>query len=724
MDSIESFEYNGGGKKHKKVAEEQTDEESAMKYFKDYLKLKTKYFDEFTTDPEKSRPIHRVFGVKTNCPLVFREKNGAYIVEVIHPSCPDKVYYRHTIHVHNYIDLTHLHQRIIRELDAMNVSQERLYYLRKIELYNQRKAKLAALQSIPSRNPAENTMTADLYREEMTQLESDIQEFKDQYTQWLNQVKKYTDQLYAIQQIMNELRDERQQEFNTNQMQYFYLWNKQMQQRDLDIGEQYKITKLLYQPKEIEKGSVVEHGGEWYVVMEANKQKKDLLVTMKPLSALRESGTGEEKGRTMTALASEMTHQEGFYSQWKRFTYRQNIRIPKDKWRSNFMGDDADLDMDEFQSVAEVVLEEYPETPDRRPRHIMMSYINEDTCELDVSVEEEKREKKEKKKKKKEEKKKSKKEKKSKKDKKTDGEKDEAEEELESEEADQENESKEELQGDEVEEEAEESELEESDEELLEEETLEKSPEEVEEEEPSPKEVEKTPSPVKVKTDSVKRGRLMIQIPKKKRTGSISPSPRRHSPIRDSSKIAPKKSSLKRREEGQEKKPTTKEYYKRAFQLYDMYLERIYREKDQAEEEMKEEYPERYARLSDTMEDDSILYFSMMPEYDKDEEIPKDALDMLKDSLIKLFPEFVDKVLMKGKPTKVLDTVSLYNNLVHGPEEMKWVDPSEDEEAYMEESESEEEESDEEESEVDEEQKEKVFRMFQEQMKKMEAQKK
>jgi hypothetical protein len=664
---------------------------SPMKYFKDYMKLKTKYFDEYTNDPEKPRPIHRVFGIKTNCPLIFREKNGAYIVEVVHPSCPDRVFYRHTINVHNYIDLTYLHRKIMQIMEEMNVPQEKLFYLRKIELYKQRKAKLMALQSIPSRNPAEASVIAeDLYREEMTQLDTEIEGFKQEYSSWLATVKRYTDQLYAIQQIMNEMQLEKQEELNTYQMQYFYLWNKQ--QDGLDPVELYKVSKLLYQPKEIEKGSIVEHAGEWYIVLESSKQKKDVLVSMKPLKSSVESEAGDERTRTITVLGSELTHQEGFYQQWKGFKFRERVRISKDKWRATF-GEEIGVDNDDGDLLAstEIVVEEFPETPGKKPKHIMMSYINEENCELEV---EEKKSKKEKKKKK------EKKEKKEKTNKDTEKAEEVIEEELEPAVEETEEELEGELEG----------ELEPA---------VEETEGELEEVAETPQEAPKTPTPPK---SSIKRGRLLISIPKKKRkSASPSPSPRRYSPVRNPTI---KKSSLKKTIA----EPSSKiksSYYKQNIELKKLYLEKLYRSKVDAQKEIKDEYPDKYKMFADDDSEGGIVFFEYLPDYEEGDEIPIEILDGFKEDLIQMFPEFVDKIDVNGKRIKILDTVSLYNNLVHSPEEMKWVNPEEDEEdGEYEEEEDEYDEEEEEEEEVSQDRIDQAFQIYQEQMKKLESQKK
>jgi hypothetical protein len=670
---------------------------SVMTLFRKYIILKADYFDKYVMLDTKSgerRPIHRVFDIKTNCPLHFREQDGAYIVEVIHPSCPDIVYYRYSINVNNYIDLTHLYEKHQKLLESMHVDEDRLHYLRKIEIYNQRKSKLLALQSIPAKNPAESIagIPADLYREEMVQLETEIQELRDEFDEWLQRVKNILTEMDIIRDISVEKRQEKYDELNQAQIQYFHLWNQQ-HTRDIAREDAYRIKKSLYQDKTITAGSVVEYNDQWFVVVKGNDSDLSSPIRIKPLHSIhRETEVGEERQQEISVLPSEVKHHEGHYNKWKQFKFSDRIRVTREYWHEKLVMHGLE---DTYGVIGESVKSEYPATPGKKPRQIMMEYILGDcsldersTADADVDVDTEavsndaKKEKK-----------------KSKKTKKAKVKVVEIEEEEEEESPEKVNEP--------TDDDATEDEIaiDSIGDDVIEVEEVKEAEGPIDDIDDISKKfseivIEETKNTSKGKV--APRGRLMIKIPTKSHRNA-SPSPVRYSP-RHASQIAPRKSSLKRRD-GDAYCVKPEEFKESQKQLYQKYLEMLYDDREQIMELINEELPEK----TKIFEEDGYTSLDAFPavkfsyirgreerqmedrdeDEEDDEELPEiisepemvsELLTEFENALRKVYSNsaFVETVLdEKGKRKKVLDTVSLYHHLIHDDIQCEW-NPSPD----------------------------------------------
>ena len=666
---------------------------SVMTLFRKYITLKADYFDKYVmldTNSGERRPIHRVFDVKTNCPLHFREQDGAYIVEVIHPSCPDIIYYRYTINVNNYIDLTHLYEKHQKLLESMHVDEDRLHYLRKIEIYNQRKSKLLALQSIPAKNPAESIagIPADLYREEMTQLESEIQALRDESDEWLQRVKNILTEMDIIRDISVEKRQEKYDELNYTQVQYFHLWNQQYT-RDIAKDDAYRIKKSLYQDKAITAGSVVEYNDQWFVVVKGNDGDLSSPIRIKPLHSIhRETEVGEERQQEMSVLLSEVKHHEGHYNKWKQFKFSDRIRVTREYWHEKLVMHGLE---DTYGIAGESIKSEYPATPGKKPRQIMMEYILGDCSldersntdaeyEVDAGIPTGPKNKK----------------KRPKKVKVVEVEESEESEEVTDEESPDTSPDTDEFEEsmEEVKEETDEVSVDSIPEDVIEVEEAKESVNDITE-----KLAELTIGSVKdtSKGKVAPRGRLMIQIPTKSHRNS-SPSPVRYSP-RHASQIAPRKSSLKRRD-GDAFCVKPEEFKESQRQLYHKYLEMLYDDREQIMELINDEIPEKakifeedgytsldafpavkfvYIRgreerqLEEREEED--IDEEGIPEIISEPEMVKELLTEFENTLRKVYSNsaFVETVLdEKGKRKKVLDTVSLYHHLIHDDIQCEW----------------------------------------------------
>jgi len=588
-------------------------ESTVMEQFKEYMRLKTRYFA--TTEPE----VYRVFDVKTNCPLRFREEDGAYIVEVVHPSCPGVVYYRYTIRANDYIDLTHLYEQHRATLESMHVDEDRLYYLRKIEQYNQRKTKLHALQNIPLKNPAEPVIgiPSELYKEEMTQLDADIQTLRDEFDAWMDKVKRLVTEMDLIREIAEEIRQEKRDALNSAQINYFHLWNQQQiqghpgQRATVDASDMYRVKQLLYQTsgtRAITKGMVVEYNKQWYVALSGNEGDASVPIRIIPLHSMSSgTETGTEREKTISVLASEVVHHEGYYHQWKQFKLPERVRVTRERWHNRLAMCGFD-DIDGRGTSAEEIIAEYPATPDRRPRQIMMDSIK-GNCSLDdagADVDEKKETKKTTKKTTKKD---------SKKDSKDDT------------------------------------------------------------------DVKKKKSKKNKDADKETEGgsnhrRLSIKVPTKR---DLRKSPPRHSPRH----MVPRKSSLKHRDgKDTDASMTPKESSEVKLQLYRVYLEKLYNYRNEIPQVLTNEHIDKLELLKDYPNDSVESIFSDFPEINsdgttdveadpdivviEDKELIEGILLDFDQLLRTVFPEFLENVVMEnGKRRRVLDTVSLYNMLIH-----------------------------------------------------------
>lgn len=655
---------------------------SVMTLFKKYITLKEEYFNSYLSpDSLERRPIHRVFDVKTNCPLHFREQNGAYIVEVVHPSCPDIIYYRHSIHVNNTIDLTHLLSQHQKKLTEMHVDEDRLHYLRKIELLTMRKSKLLALQSIPAKNPAESAMgiATELYKEEMAHLENEIQTLRDTFDEWMDGVKRILTEIDIIRDIAVEQRQEKYDSLNTAQIQYFHLWNQQ-HRRGITKEDNYRLKKELYQDSVIRKGNVVEFNGQWYVVTQGHSASDRYTTATEPIrikpvhSIFRESEAGEAREQEISVLPSEVVHHEGHYNKWKNFQLTDRVRVSRDEWHEKLVMHGLE---DTYGAMGESVVSEYPATPDKKPRQIMMEYIKDD-CGLEdrsmedgADVDEDTFERKKDKKAKKEAKKAKKEAKKEKKRK----------EESEEESPD---------------------EPQEVDEDLVAVEEMEEVSEIPEESEESTTSASASSVERSIETSKGRvapRGRLMIKIPTKK-TRTASPIPMQYSPTR-ARQITPRKSSLKRRD-GDAFCVKPEQFKESQKQLYTKYLESLYDDREQLMSIINDEYPEKMSIFEEeglpTLDEYPpirLQYIRSREERQRDdqdedeepidiitdEDDIKEHLHDFENTLRKIYVDtgFVETVLNeKGKRVKILDTVSLYHHLIHEDIQCEW-NPSSDE---------------------------------------------